>query len=192
METMKELEEMRSQIAILNRKIEKEAIISDKLMRKVMKANISVVNRNYIVAMVAALFGIPYCFWAFGLAGISVWFRIATSVFLLVALVYAYVTGKDMRDRNLMNENLLEVRRKVAKARKTYRDWLKIALPLISVWLLWFFYIVFDKIHNYDLAIGGAVGVCLGLALGLKLRSKTMRAYREIIGQIDELTETGR
>lgn len=187
MEDIKELEEMRRQIALLNKKIEKETLVSDRLMRRIMKTNISVVNRSYAVAICLSLFGIPYCYWTFGNIGMPVWFRLVTAAFFIVAIVYTFITGRDMRDSNLMNEDLLEVRRKVAKARKAYHDWLKFGIPALVVWLACFFCLVSWGTQNHELMIGGGIGIVIGLACGLKLRRKTIRAYREIIEQIDDV-----
>lgn len=178
---------MRRQIALLNRKIENETLVSDRLMRRIMRTNISVVNRNYTIALCVAAFGIPYCYWAFGNIGMPVWFRLVTTAFFIVAIVYNIVTGRDMRDNNLMNEDLLEVRRKVAKARKAYHDWLKFGIPVVVVWFVGFFYLINETVQSQELMICGGIGAVVGLACGLKLRSKIMRAYREIIDQIDDV-----
>jgi len=188
-----DLENMRQQMATLKKKLDHQEIINDRIMRKSMKKNVSSINRRYYMIMALALFMIPYGYWVFiKLTGFSMAFYIATCVLMLISAVATYYNGMDLRDDNLMKNDLIEARQKVARAKKLDAQWLLIGIPLAIAWLVWFIYEVNlqDGSDSYNgLLYGGVIGGILGAIIGLKIHTKTQRQYQEIIDQIEDLTE---
>ena len=188
-----QLEEMRQQMAILKQKLEKQEIVNDRMIRRLIKKNVVGVNRTYLWLSILCIVMIPYCYWAFvTLSGFSVAFWIATSIFLLGAFLYTYFNGKDLRDSHLMQEDMLEVRRKVARAKKLDHDWLYIGIPFLILWIGWFAYEVYKKGGAEEVTtflLAGTVGGIVGAIIGLSVHFRTQRQYKEIINQIEELQE---
>ena len=60
-----ELEDMRQQIAILKKKLEKQAIISDAHIRNSMKSKQSDMTRVIAVTIFVGAISVPYCTWMF-------------------------------------------------------------------------------------------------------------------------------
>ena len=189
-----ELNDMRQQMDMLKKKLEQQEIVNDRIIRQSMRKDVAYINRTYTWTSVLALMMIPYCYWAFVvLAGFSIAFWVATSLFMLAAVGYTYYNGKDMFDSHLMNENLVEVHKKVARAKKRDSQWLLISIPVLILWIAWFAYEIYLKGGSREVigfAYGGTVGGIIGLIIGLRIHFKTQRKYREIIEQIEEVTET--
>lgn len=76
-----ELEQMKEQLSVLKSKLDKEDIVNDRLMRKVMRKKVSRLKRYTYVTYVAVIIGIPYCTWAcIYLLNISLWFTLFTDL----------------------------------------------------------------------------------------------------------------
>ena len=89
MNTYTELEEMRAQLAILNKKLKKEAIVNERLMRNSMKDKAWTLRRKAIVEAIITIIGIPYFIWVMpNLLGLSTDFCIFTCFFMILALGY--------------------------------------------------------------------------------------------------------
>jgi len=192
-----EFEDMRQQMAALKMKLEKQEIVNDRIIRQSMKRNVSSINRRYYAIMALGLFMIPYGYWVFvKLSGFSIAFWIGTSLFMLLCVVATYINGKDLRDDNIMQNDLLEARRKVARAKKLDSQWLLIGIPLAVLWLMWFLLEGtsnsnpegLGSLPNNPLVWGGIVGAAIGAIIGFKIHLKTQRQYQEIIDQIENLT----
>ena len=195
MENVFNLEEMRQQMTILKNKLEKQEIISDRMLRKAMKKNVVDINRRYLIIATVGLLMIPYGYWAFVMmGGMSIGFWLMCSFGMVVSFCYTLWNGKDLRDKHLLETDILTARKKVARAKKLENQWLFISIPLVILWLAWFVYEamlqnVDGNRSGYGLLVGGAIGGIIGLIIGFSLHFKTQRQYQEIIDQIEDLTE---
>ncbi len=186
-----ELNEMRKQMDILKDKLEKQEIVNDRLLRQSMKKTASKINRRYLALIIIAVLMIPYSYWAFVvLNNFSIAFWLGTCAFMLACIAGTYYNGKDLRDPELMTGNLLDTRRKMARAKKFDNQWLLFSIPALVLWLAWFVWEVYQQNGPegvYPLLIGGGVGGIIGLIIGLNLHFKTQRQYQEIIDQIEDV-----
>lgn len=187
-----ELEEMRQQMQTLKKKLEQQEIVNDRIIRKSMKRNVSSINHRNLAVCILALFMIPYCYWAFiVLAHFSMAFWVATALFNVACIVYTYYNTKDIMRPSLLQEDLLDVRRKVARAKKLDSQWLLVGIPFIVLWISWFAYEAY-KVNGMDGLMGfgfaALIGGTIGGILGFRMHFKTQRQYQEIIEQIEDLT----
>jgi hypothetical protein len=187
-----ELEQMRTQLNLLKEKLEKETIVNERLIRKAMKEKVSNLNRDAIAITIVALLGIPYCTFVFAnMMNMSWWFIGTTDVFFLIAVIDTYISHKDIRAKELMDGNLIEVSRKIERMRRMYANWLKFGIPFIIVWFAWFLFEALGR--NVDdgapIAIGGAIGGIIGACIGIRKYRQTRRKTLEVIMQIKELNE---
>ena len=183
-------EEMRQQMAILKEKLEKQEIINDSIIRQSMKKNASsILNRYYIIA-VLCLFLIPYGYWAFiEIQHLSMAFWIGTNVLMLICLAATIYNGRFLHTTRRFDKDLVEAQQAVARAKKLDRDWLFLGIPMIVIWLSWYFYEIHQQMaqDSINLFIGAAVGTVIGAAIGLIIHFNTQRKYQEIIEQIEDL-----
>lgn len=187
-----ELENMRQQMATLKNKLNEQEILNDRIMRRSMKKEVSNITRRYNIIMAIGVLMVPYGYWCFvKLAGLSIFFWIVTSIFMLICVGATYYTCRKINDPNLMNRNLVEARKKVASAKKFEADWLFFGIPAVVLWLGWFLYEVY-QIHggaiDNGFFWGGCIGGIIGAICGLSLNFKTQRQYQAIIDQIEDIT----
>ena len=187
-----ELENMRQQMNTLKKKLEHQEIVNDHIIRQSMKRTAGNISRRYYAIMALCLLMIPYSYWAFVmLSGYSIPFWIFTCVVMLTCLGGTYYNSRNLSDSNMMRNNLVDVRRRMARAKKFDADWLFIGIPLIIVFLGWFMYETFllneDALHD-GLFWAGCIGGVIGAIFGFSLHFKTQRQYQEIIDQIEDIT----
>ena len=183
-------EEMRQQMAILKEKLEKQEIVNDSILRQSMKKNASsILNRYYIIAALC-LFLIPYGYWAFvEIQHLSMAFWIGTNVLMLICFAATIYNGRFLHTTRRFDKDLVETQQAVARAKKLDRDWLFLGIPMIVIWLGWYFYEIHQQMaqDSINLFIGAAVGTVIGAAIGLIIHFNTQRKYQEIIEQIEDL-----
>ena len=187
-----DLENMRQQMTTLKNKLNKQEIVNDRLMRRSMRNEVNTITRRYYIIMALGLFMVPYGYWCFvKLCGLSVFFWIVTSIFMLICAGATYYTLRKINDPDMMNRNLVEARKRVASAKKFEANWLFFGIPAVVLWMSWFLYETY-QLHggavSNGLFWGGCIGGIIGAICGLSLNFKTQRQYQEIIDQIEDLT----
>lgn len=190
-----QIEEMRQQMSVLKSKLDKQEIVNESIIRDLIKKNVVNINRRYLIISALCLIMIPYSYFAFvSLNGMSIGFWAATSLMMLIVFIYTSYTGRGLRSDSLMNNDLIETRRKIAHAKKLDHDWLKIGLPLGLLWLCYFAYEAYRVYGGSELKQMVVVGVICGLvgaALGLRFHFRTQDKYNEILESIEEFTREG-
>ena len=188
-----ELENMRQQMKTLKNKLNQQEIVNDRLMRRSMRNEVNKITRRYYIIMALCVFMLPYGYWCFvKLCGLSVFFWIVTSIFMLICGGATFYNSRKINDPGLMNHNLVEARKKVASAKKFESNWLFFGIPAVILWMTWFFYETY-QINNNALTEGifwgGCIGGVIGAICGFSIHFKTQRQYQDIIDQIEDLTE---
>lgn len=183
---------MRQQMTILKNKLEKQEIISDRMLRKAMKKNVVDINRRYLIIATVGLLMIPYGYWAFVMmGGMSIGFWLVCSFGMVVSFCYTLWNGKDLRDKHLLETDILTARKKVARAKKRDHEWLKFGIPFGILFIIYFAYEayrLYGAEGEWHMLIVGVICGLIGCAVGVKLHFSTQRKYQDIIDQIDDLT----
>lgn len=193
MET-EEIIEMRKQIGILKEKIEKESIINDKMMRKVMNTNVDKLRAakrtEYVCALVVIILA-PLSFkFSFG----SSWAFIAATVVMMAVCMFATkrIYGP-VTERDLMNGNLKNEAERMRKFKVEMKRWLWVGNSMIAVWIGWLEWEIYHFAadtkrmwYKNSLTIGVVIGLLIGMAAGLRMFMKALRNADEVIRQIEE------
>ena len=187
-----DLENIREQMNTLKNKLDKQTILSDRFIRQSMNKTASNISRRYYFIMAVCLLMIPYSYWAFVmLNSFSIPFWIFTCITMLVSFGGTFYNSRKLSDSNLMTNNLVDVQRRMARAKKFDANWLLIGIPLAVVFLGWFMYNMYtqngDALHE-GIFWGGCVGGLIGAILGIRIHVKTQRQYQEIIYTIEDIT----
>ena len=187
-----ELENMRTQMNTLKKKLEKQEIVNERFIRHSMENTAGKISRRYYGIMALCLLMIPYSYWAFvKLSGFSVPFWIFTCIVMLVCCGGTYYNSRNLSDSNMMTNNLVDVRRRMARAKKFDANWLFLGIPLVIIFLGWFMYESYQIHHDTffnGLFWGGCIGGVIGAIWGFSLHFRTQRQYQEIIDQIEDIT----
>ena len=186
------LEEMRQQMTTLKNKLNQQEIVNDRLIRRSMRNEVNNINRRYNIIMAIGILMVPYGYWCFvKLVGLSVFFWIVTSIFMLICAGATFYNSRKISNPELMSHSLVEARKKVASAKKFESNWLLFGIPAVILWMGWFFYETY-QIQGGDFYNGffwgGCVGGIIGAIIGIKIHFKTQRQYQDVIDQIEDLT----
>ena len=185
----RELMEMKEQLSILTKKLEKETIVNEKLMRRATKEKISKMQRHALIKGIAIALAVPYSLACMYYLGTS-WCLNAVTICLLIFALYSdYRIHRNLRSNEAMQGNLLEVRKKVLRIKQAYKDWIKFSIPVTLVWIVWFLYEVSQQAHvsKYAVIIGAVIGGIIGGILGTIEYKKMQRDADEILEQIEEV-----
>ena len=189
-----QLDDMIRQMATLKKKLEQQQIVNDHLMRRSMKRTVSSLNRQCYILTAVSVLMLPYGYWVFVyMCEFSVAFWIATCVYMLVCGGCNFYNGRDLRNDHLMKEDLLEVSRKMARAKKFNSKSLLYSIPGLFLWFVWLGWEIWQGDYNkeeitaffYACMIGGVIGGIIGIKVHLKIQ----RQYQNIIDQIEDLTK---
>lgn len=192
MEKYTEFEEMKAQLALLNKKLEKEVIVNERLIRRAMKEKATGIRQKLIWESILTFIMIPYFLFLMPkMVGVSIGFCCFVSFFMVLALGYNYYLYKHFRPQEFVQGNLLEARKDTLKLKKLYAFWLKfIGIPFQIVFLSWFFYEVnrlYSAEHLTMMFTAMAIGGIIGGAIGASRYRKVQRDANDIIEQIDEV-----
>ena len=186
-----ELEEMRAQVAILKKKLDKQTIISDTHIRNSMTSKRSDMTRTITATIIAGLFAVPYCTWIFWKFGFSLYFIIATDIMLAVCIGITIKQRFTLKNLDFTQGNLIDVAEKLNKLKTHYHEWIKIAIPMILIWVSWMAYEAFTKMEPSPIQTGfitgAGIGILIGGFIGHRINQKIVRKSTEILKQIEEL-----
>lgn len=187
-----ELETMRAQIALLKEKLDKEIIISDKLLRDTMRHKARNINANAWVGVGASIFVIFTALTSLHSLGFSWCFIAATILMMLVCDFFTWKYHKDVNAKT-MNGDLLTVAKVMKRLRNNYPKWLKYSIGMCAVWIIWLSVEYYIHLNDWKLAVAvislTLIGSAIGGLIGWKMHKSVIRNAEEIISQIEESDE---
>lgn len=193
-----ELEVMRQQLAILNKKLDSQEIVNDRLMRQTMKHKMSWIKHYVWAEIIAVPFLIIFFFGMTVIFNLSFGPLVYLSVMLVISVVIDYKVNM-MKNREFLDGNLTEtaVRLTTMKKRRLVSELAQI--PFILVWMVWFIYDMYRHFSGgvWDMSnpglTGGFIGAIIGAVAAVPicffLVRKMQRTNDEVIRQIQELTK---
>ena len=191
-----ELEQMRTQIGLLKQRLDQHTIVNDIHIRNSMKSKISDLNRTVLGTIFLGIFAVIFAPTTFYINGCSLAFIIATAVMLAVCLGLTVVKKINLgKMTDLSQYNLIETAEKLSKVRTHYKEWYKIAIPMIVVWGGWMIYEMVEVLgvespKAIGFYCGAGVGLIIGGIIGIRINRKVVRQANEILAQIEELQQS--
>lgn len=191
-----ELEQMRTQIGMLKQKLDQQTIVNNRHIRNSMKSKISDLNRTVRGTIIAGVFAVVFCPMFLHIQGCSLVFVIATALMIAICLGLTIVQKINLGKMvDLSQGNLVETAERLSKIRIHYKEWYKIAIPMILIWAGWLVYEAVQVLGvESPTAIGfysgTGVGLIIGGILGARINRKVVRKANEILSQIEELQQS--
>lgn len=184
-----ELDEMRKQIALLNKKLEKESIINDRLLRDTMKRKANVINANAWISVGASVFVIIWALLFFPAEGFSWCFTAITIIMMLVCDFFTWKYHKNVNSKT-MNGDLVTVAKVMKKLRDDYVNWLKYGIIMVIFWFAWLATEYCIILKDWKLSILIIVSLLISLAIGgfigLRMHRSVIHNAEDIIKEIEE------
>ena len=184
-----ELEEMKAQIALLNKKLDKENIVNEHLLREIMKRKANTINANAWVSVGASIFVIVWALFFFPAEGFSWCFTAITVIMMLVCDFFTWKYHKNVNSKT-MNGDLVTIAKVMKKLKDDYVNWLKYAIIMVAVWFIWlcieFVIILGDWKLSLPIVVASAVGLVIGGFIGLRMHRSVIHNAEDIIKDIEE------
>ncbi len=187
---------MREQMATLKKKLEKQEIISERLISKTkesLEKDMATVRRQYRMGHIVNFLSAPLIYYIVVYQlGLSVPFGIATAIWALVTFVFFFWRKGHLY--NLHSDNLLEAQQKVTTLKQHHRKWLKFDYLSLVFWWAWFGWEIYRKsiMENAGdvpvrLYFGFVIGGLIGILINIWQVVKTQRRYQRMLDQIEDL-----
>lgn len=186
----KEIMEMREQIATLRSKLEKEQIVTERLLKQAMKKRIGIIRKQavkeYIMACVCLIL-FPFMHYALNL---SVTFVAVTLLMVACSMAATWYFQRPINEE-LLGEDVDTVVRVMTKLKRQYQLWMIGAMPILIPWVFWFWKEYSQGMNMPEEVSYIMLGVLLisggiGAAIGISWDRKVIRSCNEIIAQLKE------
>lgn len=190
----KEMLEMKEQLSLLIKKLDKETIVNERMIRRSMKEKADRLNRRLIVEIIVCLIMIPFVICVLpNFSKLSMPFCIFSAGFFVLAILYNFYMYIRFRPQNFIEGNMIEVRKDTLNFKRHTLRWTYcIGIPFLMVYIAWFIY---EKMQYYQgeilkiVLVSALIGFLIGGVIGINIFLKTLRATDEILMQIEELEE---
>ena len=139
-----DMETMRRQMDILRRKLSRQEIVNERMIRQSMRHNMNRINRRHLWLCLLCLIMIPFTYLTLVMqVGFSLLFWSYTTLMMLVVMGYTLYMNLHLHSDDVLGGDLLVAQQQVVRARRLEYDWLKIGLPLLALWIAFVCYEVF-------------------------------------------------
>ena len=188
-----EVDELRQQLALFKQRLDQQEIVNDRLLRHSMNARLSIFTRISVIMDVIGLLVMPIILIALHAIGVPWYIGAFILLMVVVELVYNIIAHRRLQRLFTDGNDLLTVRRGLLRFKKTERLWTLIAVPLIIVWLLAFYWQqgIFSGELTGAAASGlvtSAIGAFFGLLFCFGFYAWEMHRVNLSIREIDELS----
>lgn len=189
-----DLEMMREQLGILKNKLDKQMIVTDKLLHQAMKQKMAWINKYLCFS---ALILLPFICVSWLILkdwlGFS-WYSYVLLIGLCASAIFSDFIINKMNPEDWENDNLVETVQKLIRMKRIRKIQVSINVPVLALIMLFVGYDCYmaGKLPAYDLMIFGVamiIGFVIGGSIGLSILYKMQRTNDEIIHQIEELTK---
>ena len=185
---------MREQLNLLNRKLEKEHILNEQILRKSMHKDIAKMRRwEKWSGLAAPVVMAPFMILMYTFLHLSLTFTLVTYAFFCMVSYFTWYKWKSLDRNELLSGNLIETSQKLLRMHRFNTKWTLYGIPFLILWFCWF--CVELKMAKGDVSVlngafvGGIVGGLIGGGCGLYAHLKTQRTLKETIKDIENLTE---
>ena len=190
---MNEVDELRQQLVLFKQRLDQQEIVNDRLLRRSMNARLNIFTKTSVIMDVIGLLVMPIILIALHAIGVPWYLGAFVLLGVIIELSCNIVEHRQLQRLFADGNDLLTVRRGLLRFKKTERMWMLIAVPLIILWLLAFYWQqgVFTGELTGAAAAGlvtSAIGVFFGLLFCFGFFAWEMHRVNVSIREIDELS----
>lgn len=190
------LNELREQNELLKKKLENQVIVSRLKLESVREHQLTSILKDDKFLFALSIFAVivpPLQFYF--VLHTSVYFAIATALFMIYSFYRLIRRHKWMKTLRNMDSDLLTYIDKLQQAKRKEYTMRNPEIIMLTAWLIWLGVEIYlqttDQPIEYiiGLAIGCLVGGLIGLFFGLSYLRKTRNRLQTIIDQVEEYRE---
>ena len=192
---LKELEELRSQVAEFKNRVEQQEIVNRRLLKETMKGHVSWIKQMSIWGSVGELVILPFLVYALrSIVGVS-WLPIIVIGLVIVGeAVFNFWNVSTIRDKHLAVDDVLSVQQRLITFKRREKLYTYGILPFLFLWFVW---LLFDVYYGTDIPFFPSsdrnlvyfVAVVIILTVFFYVFSREMRSLNKAIKDIDEFRE---
>ena len=192
---LKELEELRSQVAEFKNRMEQQEIVNRRLLKETMKGHVSWIKQMSIWGSVGELVILPFLVYALrNIVGVS-WLPIIVVGLVIVGeAVFNFWNVSTIRDKHLAVDDVLSVQQRLITFKRREKLYTYGILPFLFLWFVW---LLFDVYYGTDIPFFPSsdrnlvyfVAVVIILTVFFYVFSREMRSLNKAIKDIDEFRE---
>ena len=192
---LKELEELRSQVAEFKNRMEQQEIVNRRLLKETMKGHVSWIKQMSIWGSVGELVILPFLVYALrSIVGVS-WLPIIVVGLVIVGeAVFNFWNVSTIRDKHLAVDDVLSVQQRLITFKRREKLYTYGILPFLFLWFVW---LLFDVYYGTDIPFFPSsdrnlvyfVAVVIILTVFFYVFSREMRSLNKAIKDIDEFAE---
>lgn len=187
-----ELEQLKAEYSILKQKFSQQEVLNDRLIREAMMQRVRGINNISLTSSLCGAFVIltaPLVFHYNPVVNASWTFVVATILMMLVCIYFNWKYNRGLNDADLVYCDLKEFATSVQYTRSKWKNWVKVAIPMIIVWAGWLCAEIWMRSEEKRLALfmicGLMFGGVIGGIIGLRMNRKVVSHCDEILLQID-------
>ena len=192
---LKELEELRSQVAEFKNRVEQQEIVNRRLLKETMKGHVSWIKQMSIWGSVGELVILPFLVYALrSIVGVS-WLPIIVVGLVIVGeAVFNFWNVSTIRDKHLAVDDVLSAQQRLITFKRREKLYTYGILPFLFLWFVW---LLFDVYYGTDIPFFPSsdrnlvyfVAVVIILTVFFYVFSREMRSLNKAIKDIDEFRE---
>ena len=193
--SLQELEELRSQVAVFKNRVEQQEIVSRRLLKEAMKGHVSWIKQMSIWGSVGELVILPFLVYALrNIVGVS-WLPIIVIGLVIVGeAVFNFWNVSSIRDKHLAVDDVLSAQQRLITFKRREKLYTYGILPFIFLWVVW---LLFDVYYGTDIPFFPSsdrllvyfVVIVITLAILSYVFYREMRSLNKAIKDIDEFRE---
>lgn len=184
-----ELEAMRRQMGELRATLDRQEIVNERLMRKVMAGKGGYIRRMRNVQLFIVL---PFIVLMFLVQkyqlGTSWALYVATVLMSAVSVAFETYINR-MSESDYSEMPLLELIKALQRRRKQRRLQVSIGLPIVALWLVWYSIELTGITGDHFFVVSAVIGGVFGGWIGIAIMRRMQRIDADAIGDIQELNE---
>ncbi len=184
-----ELEAMRRQMGELRATLDRQEIVNERLMRKVMAGKGGYIRRMRNVQLFIVL---PFIVLMFLVQkyqlGTSWALYVATVLMSAVSVAFETYINR-MSESDYSEMPLLELIKALQRRRKQRRLQVSIGLPIVALWLVWYSIELTGITGDYFFVVSAVIGGIVGGWIGISIMRRMQRIDADAIDDIQELNE---
>lgn len=146
---LQELEELRRQVAEFKSRMERQEIISRRLLKEAMKGHVSWIKQMSIWCSVGELVILPFLVYALrSVVGVSWLPIIAVGLMLVSEAIFNFWNVSTIRDKHLAVDDVLSAQQRLITFKRREKLYTYGILPFLLLWIVW---LLFDVYYGTDI-----------------------------------------